>query len=413
MYKYLLCLTLFVCCLSLSLNADQISGFNYATDTDAQNDWTVGFFDSGTDSGSIATSTADKQEGISSLKMTYNYNGNQWYYMKVTKTFSPFLDISSAKRFSMWVKGDPAANDDCLWYIRFLCANGRALRYVHGDTLDVDGTWKQVSFDMIDAERDPFSGTYTDCVTLSDIENVEIIVEQVTGNTNTGTATVYFDDLRFETDSDYIGIGEIDYFEYPSSTELQAAWSVALPTSPSGFDLQLISSTEAAEGSKSMQMDVTLVSNWLNCWALKTYDPIIDLTDADHFIVWIKGDPTNIGTRSPIMFLYLEDDTINRVYALLNYALKKDGWTCYYLDANYDSDGEASSTNATFWQDRYDNGGECDITRIKKIALAVQDNQNPAGDTYSFSILADGLVYAVRTSGPPPTSSNPAWNIYE
>lgn len=84
--------------------------------------------------------------------MIYNYHGNEWYYMKITKTFPSPIDISSARRFSMWLKGDPAADGDCLWYIRFFSQNGRVFRYVHGGGLAVDGTWKQVSFDLIDME---------------------------------------------------------------------------------------------------------------------------------------------------------------------------------------------------------------------------------------------------------------------
>jgi hypothetical protein len=162
-----------------------------------------------------------------------------------------------------------------------------------------------------------------------------------------------------------------------------------------------------------MQMDVTLVSNWLNCWAFKTFDTPQDFTDIKFYMLWIKGDPANIGSRTPTLMFYLEDQDVHRLIAKCNSALKKDGWTCYFFDADYDSDGNEDTTNATFWQDKWDTAGDCDITKIKKLAIAIQDNQGTADPSYSFSVLADGLVSGVLTSGLPPASARTAWCLYE
>ncbi len=427
MFKKCFTLIIVICvAFAISASAAQLEGFNYADDAAAQSEWVLSFFSSTIDSGAVNTSLTDKQEGTSALKLSYTYHGNQWYYMRATKTYATPIDLSGGEKYSFWLKGDAAVNNDLLYIITFISSNNRRLRWVHWGGLGVDGNWNKVEINLTEMEQFPWD-SFTDCPVLNDVTKIEFEIQQVDGNTNSNTAVLYFDDLQFEADSPVVGFNELDYFEYADDAALNAVWTKSIPSSPTGFDLQLFADATAfKDGAKSMKATFTFASNWSNCWALKTYNPVQDFSAIKFIKLWVKGDPTNIGARTPTLLVYLEDSNVNRLVCKLNSALKVDGWSCYYLQLKADTDGVDATTNAPFWQDQWDGGGLCDLTLIKKIAIASQDNAGTAGPTYTFSLNFDSFAAGIEVTPPPtptptpvitptpaPNSVRTKWNKYE
>ncbi len=397
----------------------QLEGFNYANDTEAQAAWIISGNDTG--NGGSATVYAEstiKQEGISSVKFVYNYSGNQYYEMMMTKTLSTPLDLSQAKQFKMWMYGDSATGDGLIWYIRFYSSNGHVYRYVDWSGTGETG-WREITFDPLAMETEywmhgPWGG-WMDNPVINKIEKIEIIVQQ-TGDvvSGGGTATLYFDDLRTETVNDDVSINLIDGFNYATDGELEAVWSVTIPSPPpDGFALDISTTETCVEGDYAMQMDYTIVDYWRNIVCLKVFDTVQDFSDVSFFRIWIHGD-SSIADKSPVMLFTIEDEDMNRAWAHMRSGLLVSDWNCYFLDFVIGPmDGSGGSGGAPFWQDKFDAGTtleDIDESRIKKIGLFTQGSVQY--EEYSFICVVDAMEYGEPYVAPP-IKAGESWLMYE
>ena len=383
--------------------AIQIEGFNYNNDSEAQAEWIVAGNDSGMGGSlQVYAEATEKQEGLSSLKFEYAYSGNQWYEMSVTKTLASPIDLSEAKKFTMWVYIDAAASADLLWYIRFYSSNGYTWRYVDWTVYDTTG-WKEITFGPWNMETDRWvygaSGSFLDNPLINEIDKIQIIAQQRSGIGSGGTATFYFDDLQYFTENDELGETVIEDFEYANDTELQAVWNV---TAPAGYSLAISRSTNAAEGSAAMQMAYHIENYWTNVWCLKVFDTPVNMTDVDYFTFWVYGD-SGVAALHPVMLFTLEDVGINRIWAHCRSGLKIGGWSRYYLPL----DIATETVPAPFHQDNWDAGGVFDLSQINKIGLATQGTVS--GESYDFTVVVDQIIMGRDIS----LSAHEAWAIYE
>jgi len=409
------CVLLFCLCLLSGLAlAIQIDGFNYADDSAAQSAWVVGGNDSGM-GGSAAdyAMTTDKVEGTASLKFVYNYSGNAWYEMDMTRTFTTPIDLSQAKGFSLWMYGDTAASANLLWYIDFISSNGEAFCYTE-TSVGASG-WREISFTLNDMTYDPWVGTYYfDNPDMTQISQIRIVVMQTGTVSASGTGTVYFDDLQYYMDEESVGTQVIDSFEYADDAALNAAYAV---DGASGFTLDLATTTSLKiDGAKAMQMHFYVTRFWENIYARKTLSEPTDFTKIKYFKVWVYGDPTLAGgDRTPLLLFLLEDNVGNRVWAYIQMAIKANRWSCYFLEF---TPGPTDGSTGPFWQDMWDAGygtdvTDCNITKIVQVGFAFQDNQDhnpvPVDDfTCVVDAITAGYVYT-----PPPMAAQNYWNIYE
>jgi hypothetical protein len=386
----------------------QVPDSSLLEDFDDFSEWTLSFFDSGVDSGTVENDTTIKTQGTGSLKITYNYAGNQWYNMLVTKTLAAPVDLSSAKEFRFQMYGDSAAATDLIYVLRLYSTNGHTWRYVGWGGIGEDG-WREVVVNIADMTTDYWFydlGPYLDNPDITEIEKIEIDLQQ-TGTATANTAVIYLDDLHFYTTNDLLAINTLDDFNYTDDPALNAAWATTIPAG--GYALDLATTTTAIEG-MGMQMDYTIVDYWTNVRATKTLDAVTDFSDVDFFKVWIKGDPS-IADKSPVMLFTLQDTSGRRTWAHLRSGLKKDGWTCYFLEFTPD-DGAVSGLQGPFHQDSWDpdgNAGDCDITQVEAIALFTQGSVQ--FEAYDFTVVVD-LVQEGYDTALIPTAAKDSWLLY-
>ena len=404
-----------VCALVLIVGlsyADVLEGFNYANDSEAQADWTIAGNDADSNGASmnVYAEATDKQEGSSSLHVEYNYSGNAYFEMRLAKTFDTPQDLSDVQNFTFWLEGDSSVADGMIWYIRFYGDNDFVWRYVDWNGAGFSG-WQQISFSPMDMEEDRWvfgdPGSFLDHVDLTAVTKVEIIFQQTADIPESGgTANFYLDALEFDTDYQDVDVVTFEDFNYADTAELQSVYDTAIPSEPSGFALDISSTSDAVEGN-AMQYDYTIVEYWRNLTCLKTFDTVQDMSEVGFFKIWMKGDST-IADEQPVMLFVLEDANMNRCWAHLRTGLKVDDWGCYIMPLNLE-DVDAELPN-TFWQDDWDEGGDCDISQIKKFGLFCQGGEE--GASYSSSTIVDKIEMGIPYT-PPVLSADQTWNLYE
>jgi hypothetical protein len=394
--------------------AGLLEGFNYDTDGEAQADWVVTLF-GGAGSGNVYTEKSNKTEGVSSLKAVYNYTGQLYYTMSMTKTLSTPLNISSVKRFRLSLYGDTANMDKLTWYIRFYSTTGHALRFLDLDRVGESG-WRDVDFDLVDLTSDYWVsgswGHYGENPDITSINKIQLILEQTDKATAPGTATVYFDNLQMFDDSNQIVFEALDNFNYSSDGELESVWTTRLPTPPpTGFAIDIATTTALKiEGTAAMQYDYTIVDRWRNIWCEREIPETRDFTEIAFFKIWIYGDPA-ISGKSPDMLFTVQDTNDNRVFANMRTALKTGKWSCYFLSFIVDDPG-TSGMDGPFLQDQYDSGGNFDITKVYKFGLNTQGSV--LSESFSSTCVIDRMEMGYRGFVPEPeTSVSEPWALYE
>ena len=211
-----------------SVVAAQIENFDYNNDTEARAEWIVSGNDASQGgSAEVYASLSEKQEGLSAIRFEYNYSGNPWYQMQITKTYSTPFDLSAAKNFKMWVYMDGTASTDLIWFMRLYTSTGHVWRIVDWTEYTETG-WIEMEFDLSDMETEKWiygpTGAYTDNADITETTKIEIILQQRAASAG-GTANFYFDDLRYETTNDELTEEVIDDFNYANTPSLQAVWS--------------------------------------------------------------------------------------------------------------------------------------------------------------------------------------------
>jgi hypothetical protein len=141
---------------------------------------------------------------------------------------------------------------------------------------------------------------------------------------------------------------------------------------------------------------------------------VTDYSDVAFFKLWVYGDGAIAGMH-PVMLFTLEDESQNRIWAHMRACLKASAWSCYFLEL---TPGPSDGSAGPFWQDQWDAGGDCDITKIQKVGLFTQGSVTP--ESYSFACIVDNIVQGFRTTGPTPTpnppgytAAGPGWTVYE
>ncbi|MBN1900867.1 hypothetical protein JW926_06015 [Candidatus Sumerlaeota bacterium] len=394
--------------------AGLLEGFNYDTDGEAQTDWVVTLY-SGAGSGNVYAEKTNKTEGVSSLKAVYDYTGQTYYTMTMTKTLSTPIDLSSIKRFRISIYGDTANKDKLTWYIRFYSTTGHTIRFLDMDRLGDTG-WRDVDFDLVDLTSDywvsGYWGHYGDNPDITSINKIELILEQTNLATAPGTSTVYFDNLQMFDDSNQIIFEAIDNFNYATEGELESVWTTKTPTPPpTGFAIDIATTTALKiEGTAAMQYDYAIVDYWRNIWCEREIPAARDFSDIAFFRIWIYGDPA-ISDKSPLMLFAVQDTNNNRVYANMRTALKTGKWSCYHLSFIVDDPG-TGSLDGPFRQDQYDNGGDFVIESVYKFGLNIQGSTQY--ESYSSTCVIDKMELGYRGFVPEPqTSTFEPWALYE
>jgi len=390
-----------------------LEGFNYNTDGEAQADWVVTLY-GGLGSGNVYSEKTIKTEGISSMKAVYNYTGNLYYTMSMTKTLTTPLDLSAVKRFHLSLYGDTANKDKLTWYIRFYSTTGHALRYLDLGRVGESG-WRDVDFDLVELTSDYWVsglwGHYAENPDLCSINKIQLILEQTGLATGPGTATVYFDNLEIFDDSNQIIFETIDNFNYATDGELEAEWKTKLPTPPTGFAIDISTTTSRKiEGTAAMQYSYTIADRWRNIWCEKELPETMDFTDIAFFKIWIYGD-ASIADKSPVMLFTVQDTSDNRAFADMRVGLKTGKWSCYYLSFVVD-DPATGGIEGPFFQDQWDNGGDFDIAGVYKVSLNVQGSI--LSEVFSSTCVIDRMEMGYRGIVPEPqTSTRNPWALYE
>ena len=395
--------------------ASLLEGFNYNTDGEAQAEWVITLY-GGVGSGNVYTEKTIKTEGLSSMKAVYNYTGQLYYNMRMTKTFVTPIDLSSVKRFHLSLYGDTANKDKLTWYIRFYSTTGHTIRYLDMGRVGETG-WRDVDFDLVELTSDYWTsgawGHYGENPDLTSINKIELILEQTNLATGPGTSTVYFDNLEIFDDSNQIIFEAIDNFNYATEGALEAVWSTRLPTPPpTGFEIDIsTTTTRKIEGTAAMQYHYTIVDRWRNIWCEREIPGPRDFTDIAFFKIWIYGD-ASISDKSPIMLFNVQDTNDNRVFANMRTALRTGKWSCYYLSFIIDNPATPGSYEGPFLQDQYDSGGNFDRTKVYKFGLNIQGSV--LSESFSSTCVIDRMEMGYRGFVPEPkTSTRNPWALYE
>ncbi len=364
------------------------AGYSAGIDNcDSATNWeiTLPFSGSG-ESVSIDTDTTVKTEGDASLKINYVYAAHQWHEARAIVTFPAPIDLSSALKFSFDLYGDTGASSDLIWYIMLESTNGRSLRYLgslHGSS------WKNVEVSLYDMESNPWAGSGDNYISTK-VEKMWFVLHQPDG-VNSGSATVYIDNIQaIDTDSN-TELVVLENFEYASDAELQAAW----PTTAGGAGNSVIASvtTEAIEGN-ALQLDYTLALRWYSIFASYELPSPMDFGEYDFLRFWVKGQPEAnypAGT-GPLMMVYLEDETVNRMRAFCAQGPKMDDWNSYVLFLDkVDNTDPGSTPTAPFLQDPWDATPSTyiDFSNIAKIHMVYIENGTDAN--YTTTLLIDKI----------------------
>ncbi|MEI7633714.1 MAG: hypothetical protein WCK47_05485 [bacterium] len=419
-------LSTMVICASLAgaAAAIQIDGFNYADDAAAQAEWIQGgdwnsAGNVGDKSSTVTASLTDKVEGISALKIDYTYTANFYYFVGYFKTYSEPLDLSAAKKFTIWVKtGDNTAAD--LWFImKLVSGNGQNFRYVSWNfTFPGGNTWTKLELPLSLQGHDGWSPHNPfDNVDMKDIRNISISLMKSDGNTNPGNTSLLLDDLQYETSASSGETVLEDFNSYADTDALLATW---VPFGPAGvLDISL-STTTSVEG-KSMACKFDNAALWTRYGAIRTFDAPVDLSTAGYLEVWAYAPTTQ--DPNTALFLYFEDATVNRARVYMSSFKKAGVWACYNFvpvvapalapagkgDADgfyseYEDMNNWDSAVAVWHQDKWDAGMLVDIdwTQIKKIQLSI--DPLAADDT--------GVYYIDKITFGNTPSAVSDWSIY-
>ncbi|MFB3897143.1 MAG: hypothetical protein ACE14V_12650 [bacterium] len=394
MYKMIIGLLFGLCLVSVSM-ATQLEGFNYATDGDIQAAWLVSGNDLAYGAATVYTSLSGQQEGSGAAKIVYNYSGKQYYEVAISKGFTTPLDLSDAKKFSFWinVEGDEASRDSVEWYIRFRTPDNYTWRYVDWSGLGAVG-WKKIEISAAAMEPDRWVygtwGAYQDNPIISQVTSISFLLQQKY-NMAPGIATVYLDDLEYETADPSFGQIAVEQFNYADNSALQADWLVTIPVDTPGFVLTISTSDNKVEGSTAMRLDYHIVDYWRNVKAEKTLAQPVDFSVVSCFKMWVYGD-YSIPTTQPLMMFNLQDVNTCNANARIRYSLKTSMWQCIWIQNKYALNTTAS-TVSPFFQDQWDAGGalgDLDPSQVQKIGLYTQGSRHY--EEFSFTCYVDDII---------------------
>lgn len=392
-----------------------VDTFDYANDAALTTVWAV----SGDDitaggNAAITTSLAEKKEGTAAMKVAWHYSGTPWTAIQVVKNYPAGINLSTAKRFSIWINADDAAVANTYYYIRFVSSHGNAIRYLEFPI--VASGWRKVDFNLTDLDLDIWVGYgVSDCPNINKITQIQLVMQHNGDSTPAGDAVFYFDDFEI-LDTPYVAnnagnevsVSQIDGFNYASDAALESVWTATAANT--GFICDIGTTTALkVEGSSAMQLKQYFVSMWENNQVYKTFSPAIDMTDVKFLQLWVSGQAVFPADSAFYPMIYLIDAAGNSAWAPFQLAAHDGEWSCLWFDFNIDSDGATGSSNAQFWQNDWDNGGDVDITQISKIGFFSQDNDYPANPPYWATIVLDDFGYGYLKT----LSAKNTWSIYE
>jgi hypothetical protein len=359
-------------------------------------------------SSSISISTTEKHSGTAAMQWVFNYaSGKQYQYSSLTKTLSAPLDLTNAKKFSIWVKGDPTnipspGTHRVIWIVWLYSANGATYRYVNWDGVDISHSdWTKITWNLTNMEEYQYA-FYIDKPQLNDITQISLTM--MVDETNAGSITAYFDDWEYYNGDSNIGTQTLEDFNYPTNAALTTAWLTASWSAKDTVSRQL-STTYKVEGSGAINLTYNMYDAWWYMFCWKTLPTPVDMSNISYFTLWEKGDG-NLAASTAAHWLnfYLEDTAGNRVASQFNSAAITTTWNCYwfqFLTGSYDT---YYNPSGPFLQDPYDADeslNNFDATQVSRIGILYQLNNSDGSDLrYDLNIFVDDIVAGFSTSNP-------------
>jgi len=404
---------------SLAITAGSVWGitldnFDYANQAALDAAYPISYYDpAGGYTTQIFLSTADKAEGSAALELTLSYpTARIWHTVSVTKTFATPVDLSNAKRFSIWIKGDPnlentGGDAKCIWLTSFFGSNGAEMRYVDWDGSDITtNNWHKASWTManIDMEENPW-GHYYLPPNMDAVASLQLTIE--INENEADTTSVYFDDYEYYNTSSLVNDVVFDDFEgYATTSALQAAWSTAPGTAPDTVTVQL-STAQKHAGSNAMNANLFINDYWMNTHFYKEFATPINASDYHFIKFWFKGDATSVPNQTDewnAFYIYLSDTAGSWINHKLNDSINDTTWNCYYVelaDQKYDF-SSWSDIIGPFVEEYWDPAGSTsttDVSVINRLGFTYQLNRasNPTAPL-TFSVYFDDITFVQNTS---------------
>lgn len=392
-----------------------IDDFNYADQAALQSAYTTTFTGaSGDCSVTLELSTVDKVEGSGAMKVSLSYATSQiWQYVYMTKDLSTSIDLSNAKRFSIWIKGDsnlqkddPTLDAKCVLVSSIYGSTGYPIRYVNWSGSEfTTSSWHKASWTITDSgvEENPWSG-YGGKPNLTNIQKLDLAIEINEYSPN--STILYFDDFECYEASSLVNEEIFDDFEgYANDSELQAAWA-ALPASAADTITIQLSTAEKQVGAKAMNANLFINDYWANSRIYKQTATSRDLSNARFVKFWLKGDDTTIPNKVDewnAFFIYVTDTAGSWARATLQDAVNETAWNCYYaelavLKYNYPGWGIVGPFDEEYW-DPAGSASVTDLTAVNGIGFTYNLNRasNPTAP-FTFNLFFDDISFLASTT---------------
>ncbi len=370
-------------------------------------------------SASVSLDPSVKTEGSNSLKLTYNYSGNQYFEVCIEKTYATPVDLSPYNSFHLKLRGD-AVSSSFVWYANFVGENGKYYRYVGWNPVIPDGTFLDANWGRSEMEFNPWQPA-RDAVEISKITKIQIFVQKRAGSITAGTTNINFDAFEgFSAADGRVVADTIASFDsYADTAALQAAWPTSAGGTGNAISAALVPDKDAS--GKAMRLDSTIALKWYTLAATNVLPATLDLTQYKYFTFWMKGDATLAGLPSgaaPIVFLRFEDSAVNRVRAWSTSTIKKGEWICVFIamDANLagftpvnvdNADQGTDGRSKMLADERWDGGGDCVLNDIRKVQFCFTEN---GLDTNYTSQITIGKLMGYKYVAAPAAVGD--WSIY-
>jgi hypothetical protein len=376
-------------------------------------DWVVAGNDITTNAATAAaaTNTADKMQGAGSVALTYNYSGNLYYEVGITKTFSSPVDLSDAQEILVDIKGDANSESDLIWYGIIRDGYGQSFKMYagaieeNGKTLHApkaDG-WKTYTFSVAELNWNNWGNAAFVPARLNDIVSVTFFLQYQSGDA-ADTTTVLFDNLRYNTTTTRVSTTVIDTFDYAGDTELTTAWNGTYGGSTSNTVLTR-DAVNVAEGTAAANFQFNMGTGAQN-FATGKLLPLgapVDLTEAIAFELLLDGDADFPAASGPILMVGIEDTAVQRTRWYANNGLKTEGYKrlIMYPWGNAGQWGDVNAWSEDVWDADAGAtpGTPSNKASVQKYFIALIDG---AADVYPYSvdIKVDGFKYYTSNSIP-------------